>query len=419
MEDITPSLLNQILKDFHNSIKSNAKLNHLQKKVEDEKATYVDVNEYASIISSCMKNAFSKYMKSENLPDGRCYYNIAERIVSATEHEQYELIADFAENVQALLNKKAQIGLKAQRASEDKEAVKSLSNVASNAREYDHVAKSVSQSVERMGKNIVDRSVQQNAEFQVKAGLNPKIIRKTDGNCCEWCSRIAGIYDYPNNVPKEIYRRHNNCSCTVEYDPGSGRRQNIWNKQWRDETESDRINNNKVNSKLENDDKAIKEYRKHFGEYGLQYSESKALIDYSSSYAYTINDKLRRGQSLTKEEKAYVLSLDNALKKIPVYSGDLSRSLYFYSDEDIENYVKQFVVGKEKVSLQYLSTTKGSDLYNPDGQVQIYITNSKKGHDISLINSNESEVLFERNSKYIILNKIYKDGKWYILLSEV
>lgn len=246
MEDIAPILLNQILNDFYISIKGNAKLKNLRKKVEDGTATYVDVNGYASIISSCMKNAFSKYMKSDNLPDGRCYYNIAERIISSTEHEQYALIADFAESVQSLLNKKAQIGLKAQRASEDNEAVKSLSNVAANAREYDHVAKSISQSIERMGKNIVDRSVQQNAEFQVKAGLNPKIIRKTDGSCCEWCSRIAGVYDYPNNVPSEIYRRHNNCSCTVEYDPGSGRRQNVWNKQWRDEKESDRIENRKV-----------------------------------------------------------------------------------------------------------------------------------------------------------------------------
>ena len=245
MEDIVPELLNKILEDFRKSKASNSKLHNLQKKIDAGTATYTEANEYATIISSSMKTSFAKYMKSDNLPDGRCYYNIAERIISASEHEQYELIADFTESVQAVLNKRAQIGLKAQRVTEDMDAVKSLLNIAANVEQYDGVAKSVAQSVERMGLNVVDRSVKENAEFQTKAGLNPQIIRKTDGKCCEWCSKMAGIYNYPDNVPGDVYKRHNNCSCTVEYDPGSGRRQNVWNKQWRDEAESDRIEERK------------------------------------------------------------------------------------------------------------------------------------------------------------------------------
>lgn len=68
----------------------------------------------------------------------------------------------------------------------------------------------------------MDSTVKTNADFQYKAGLRPKIRRMTDGKCCEWCSRLAGVYDYPD-VPKDVFRRHANCGCVVEYDPGDGK----------------------------------------------------------------------------------------------------------------------------------------------------------------------------------------------------
>ncbi|WP_205422898.1 hypothetical protein [Granulicatella sp. zg-ZJ] len=63
-----------------------------------------------------------------------------------------------------------------------------------------------------------------------KHGLSPKIIRTHTGNCCDWCRNLAGVYDYPK-VPKDVYRRHGNCRCTVDYKPGDGKKQNVWSKK--------------------------------------------------------------------------------------------------------------------------------------------------------------------------------------------
>lgn len=55
------------------------------------------------------------------------------------------------------------------------------------------------------------------------------IVRTTDGKCCKWCTAIAGRYEY-GNEPHDVYRRHDNCGCTVIYESGR-QRQDVWTKK--------------------------------------------------------------------------------------------------------------------------------------------------------------------------------------------
>lgn len=127
---------------------------------------------------------------------------------------------------------------------------------------------------------------------------------------------------------------------------------------------------------------------------------------------------MRRGVDLTDAEKQFCIDLDNAIKKMPAYNGNLSRSLYFYSQEDVTNFVD--LIQEQGVILfkSYISTTKGLELYNTEGQVQIYIQNSKSGHDIGVFNQQELEVLYERNSRFKVKKKQCVENTWYILLEE-
>lgn len=60
------------------------------------------------------------------------------------------------------------------------------------------------------------------------------IIKRTGGfKCCKWCSSLYGIYKYPNEVPKDVYKRHEGCTCTVEYIPSLSKRQNVHDKTWK------------------------------------------------------------------------------------------------------------------------------------------------------------------------------------------
>jgi len=79
---------------------------------------------------------------------------------------------------------------------------------------------------------VNDESVKRNAEFVSDSGVKAYIIRTTTGKCCEWCTNIAGKYEY-GQEPKDIYRRHANCDCVVEY-VTDGKSQNVHTKKWKD-----------------------------------------------------------------------------------------------------------------------------------------------------------------------------------------
>ena len=136
-----------------------------------------------------------------------------------------------------------------------------------------------------------------------------------------------------------------------------------------------------------------------------------------TSRSYVVNEALRNGAVLSKEDAELIESLDKALDKIPSYEGNLQRSLYFYSEKEINEFMNDYEIGKSIIYKEYLSTSNGK-VYNPDGQVQIFIENAKKGKDISNINNGETEVLYKRDSSFIVKNIVENDGVYYILLGE-
>lgn len=94
-------------------------------------------------------------------------------------------------------------------------------------------------SLTNISQNYIDEYVRENADFRSKSGLTAKVIRSTNGKCCKWCDKLAGVYTYP--VPKEVYQRHDNCDCTVTYVSEKGA-QDVYTKK--------RINNAEFEERL-------------------------------------------------------------------------------------------------------------------------------------------------------------------------
>lgn len=239
MEDISPGLLKQIRDDFTQQIERSQTIKALYEAIQSGKATYIQAEEYAYEVGSALAESFGKYLSSAVLPDGKLYFNIAQNVVRPLLEEDHSIIADAAEKVQNALNKKAGIGIKAQPVPVNDDRISGIIDKVSEADVYDDVAWVLDEPIKNFSMNVVDETLRTNVDFQGKAGLRPRIIRRTKGKCCEWCSRLAGVYDYP--VEREVYRRHERCRCTVDYDPGAGKIQNAHTKQWKSVTERDRI----------------------------------------------------------------------------------------------------------------------------------------------------------------------------------
>lgn len=251
MEDIAPQLLEQLKKRFSESIAANPKIRALYKRIEAGQANYADAEEYAYLIGDALSQTFWKYLSSNVLPDGRMYFNIADRVLRPLLEEDHAIISEAAGMVQTFLNQQAGIGIKAQTVAVNSDRIKGIVDKVSNAEVFDDVAWVLDEPVKNFSMNVVDETLRVNVEFQGKAGLNPRIIRKVRGKCCEWCSRLAGEYDYYElgdlDDPNEVYRRHERCRCTVEFDPADGKRkrQDVHTKKWTDVADYDKLEERK------------------------------------------------------------------------------------------------------------------------------------------------------------------------------
>lgn len=234
MNDIVPELLEKIQKQFQANLKNNQKIKSILLKQKRGMIDYTDSLEFAKEIGNILKDSLKENIDEELLPDGKMYYNIAQRILEPTIKNNFDIIADQCEKTQNILNKKAKIGLQSAKIDYNEEKTRSIIDYISNAESYSQREKSFLSAIVTNAKSIVDDSVKNNADLHYKTGLNPKIIRTARGKTCKWCQAVAGIYDYKDvkNTGNDVFRRHANCDCTVIYDPGDGSKaQNVWNKK--------------------------------------------------------------------------------------------------------------------------------------------------------------------------------------------
>ena len=240
VKDIVPEWLTKIQTEFEEARLDSEVLKSLLSKLESKSAGYLDANEYAIELGEILSKALRGYVRPSNLPDGKMYYNIAKRLLTETLGRNFELISGYAQQIQKNLNDDAKIGLKVQAPELNQDRIAGIVNRFSSEENFEDVSWLLGEPIVNFTQSIIDDSIRKNAEFHYKAGLQPEIIRKSYFHCCEWCQEVQGNYKYPR-VPKDVYRRHQHCRCTVDYDPKSGKVKDVWNKIWRKKDESDKI----------------------------------------------------------------------------------------------------------------------------------------------------------------------------------
>lgn len=261
MEDIAPKLYEKIKKEFDHKISDSKRLSVLSEKLVKGTATYREAHEFAIESGEILSQVFKSNLSSSVLPDGKLYYNIADRIIRPMMGDLYEGVADYSKEVQSLLNKQQDIGIKAIRPEVNEDKVQGIIDITSGKEHFDDIAYMLGEPIINFAQTIVDDAVRANADFQYKAGLSPKIIRTSTGKCCKWCDNLAGVYEYEkvSDTGNDVFRRHKHCRCLVDYASGDGTRQNVHTKKWSNGTNSDTIKIKKTKETPKNKEKRIKE----------------------------------------------------------------------------------------------------------------------------------------------------------------
>ena len=131
------------------------------------------------------------------------------------------------------LNESAGIGLKPLKPFFDDRKAEGIVVEVVNAKSYLDKSIAFMEHVENLSMAAVDKAVKVNADFHSEVGLAPKIKRVSVGKCCEWCQKIVGLYDYEDvkDTGNDVFRRHSNCRCQVQYIPTRGKVKNVHTKR--------------------------------------------------------------------------------------------------------------------------------------------------------------------------------------------
>lgn len=222
MTDVAPELINSIKETFNELISKSPRYAKLQEMAIKGTATYADAHKLAIELGDALTKAYKLKLSSDVLPDGRMYYNIAERLLNETLRIPQTDLSEYCECVQTAINDAADIGMKVAVPEVNQDRIDGIIERLSEEIDFDKIEWILDDPIKNLLQSEVDDFVKENAESQTKAGLEPRIVRTLVGRACKWCSNLAGVYKYSqvSNTGNDVFRRHENCRCTVAFVDG-------------------------------------------------------------------------------------------------------------------------------------------------------------------------------------------------------
>lgn len=216
--DIGEELLKAVRADFRKELGDNdSKLAKILKRIQNGKGTMHDTALFAKECGAALSEAIAKNVTPDRLPNGQLYYNIADTILRTTLKDNYDLVNMAAQAVQEQTDSKLNIHLAPQQAPFPEDRIHKIINAAADqTADSGTIKRRLDSPVRNVTESFYDDFVEENAKFRDEAGLKTYIVRQTNGKCCNWCASLAGRYLY-EDAPEEVFAKHDNCTCTVEY----------------------------------------------------------------------------------------------------------------------------------------------------------------------------------------------------------
>lgn len=308
--DLSKELLRKINKSFTLSYQKSEKVRKLLLAIKNKDCDYLKAMEYAEEVGKILAEAYMKNLSSDVLPDGKMYYDIASAILNPTLENNYGLISSYVCGAMEIMNEKAGIEAKARKPSYNVDKTLGLIKKVSDAEYFDDVKNYLNEPVITNALSIVDEGARVNADLHYNMNRKPIIVRRASFGCCDWCRRLAGTQEYYPTMNRDIFRRHQNCRCTVIYDPrnSDGKVQDVYTKDWKKRVQEDNSIKNIIceNKKVKLSDKTKKSIK-----------ESIEIIGKDPNYS-------RDSLTALFPEKTYIGQNPFTGRKIYVYDKDFS-----------------------------------------------------------------------------------------------
>ena len=157
--DIAPKLFETVQMEFKRKFEKDGTIKKLYDKIGKGSATYKEAHEFAIKTGEILSEVFDQTLSSAVLPDGRMYYNIAERVIGPMLKGNYDIVSEAAAEIQKQLNEKAGIGIKAIRPEFNQDKAKGIIDIISERENYDEIAYMLREPIINFTQAIVDDAV--------------------------------------------------------------------------------------------------------------------------------------------------------------------------------------------------------------------------------------------------------------------
>lgn len=203
-----------IVAEFKRRVDADATVKNCLKTIRTGHGTYKTANKLAVRVGEILGRTLKAYAPYENINE----WDLIDLIPKSLGLD-HRIVADACKGVQETMNAKAGLNIKFQEPKFDFDRVQGLITELETHPEFTDIEQSFYEQLVNFSESIVDDSIRENAGFMWKAGVNTMVIRQAEYKCCEWCSRIAGAYEYDEVKDKgnDVWRRHENCRCTIDY----------------------------------------------------------------------------------------------------------------------------------------------------------------------------------------------------------
>lgn len=266
MADIN-TISQSIIRSFESYLTNDSELRKLAFQMRNS-TDYELANRYAVRVGEGLSKTMEKYFmyyKVDTLTEEE-----AETILKPLLTLDHGAISTVVETIQSNKNAALGIGLPPQLPELDTNRMNGLITEVSTFDNIQDEAGKIKEQVINYSQAVVDEGIRKNATTQAKAGLKTYIIRKAEAPGvktiahtvrskkgkkytypytysvpCKWCAEVAGTYEYTgngSNIPRDVYRRHEACRCTLTFVNGN-KRQNVWDhgETWTEEDAENQV----------------------------------------------------------------------------------------------------------------------------------------------------------------------------------
>lgn len=184
----------------------------IQKKIDEQKADFNDTARLSRLLSQILGEKLAKHILELPPDEGRS--ELCQQLLK----DFFDEINHKLAQVQSSLDKKNGISLNPVQPSFPTERVQNVAGSLNDTTEPDStIQRRCRNAVSNVANAMHDSFIQVNAKFRNNAGLFVQVTRTGGAECCDWCAQVSGTFWGYNRDLREVFRRHDNCTCTITY----------------------------------------------------------------------------------------------------------------------------------------------------------------------------------------------------------